>query len=381
MAHINKRTVRKEARYDVIWREHNQTRSRTFIREKDAQRFRTDITRKAQLGTLYEEAAITVGEAMASFLERWELGVSSSTATRKKAAWPHFAVLEQVPLVALRPAVLEDTTVAAAKVAPRQAQMGLGLVKQVLRDAQKRGQRFDPLLLNVAAPGYEEREPVFLTYPELVALSAAMPADRVRREMTLEESRGWIPETIRRFPLFGGLSGLRLGELLGLLDTDLDLGDGSVLVQRSFTGRTKSRKRRRVDLCPEAVHIAREQLLARSPNERGLIFPTATGLMWNPNNFRARVWRPAVTRLAKEAKGARADDLARLHVHDLRHSYASLMVAASANPLQIAAALGHTDGKGQPDASLIWKRYGHLYPASGREAAVRLSEFLQAVAS
>lgn len=378
MAHLKKRTVRKEPRYDVIWREHGKTRSRTFIREKDAQRFRTDVDRRRQLGVLYEAAPITVGEAKASFMERWEIGVSESTADRKEQAWPHFKSLEDVPLVALRPAVLEDTTVAAAKVAPRQAQMGLGLVKQILRDAQRRGQRFDPLLLNVKAPGYEEREPVFLTYPELVALSSAMPAERVCREMTLEESRGWMPESVRRLPVFGGLSGLRLGELLGLLDSDIDFEGGTVLVQRSFTGRTKSRKRRRVDLCPEALHVAREQLLARVPGERGLMFPTATGLMWNPNNFRARVWRPAVKRLAGEAKGVRKDDLGRLNLHDLRHGYASLMVAANANPLQIAAALGHTDAKGQPDATLIWKRYGHLYPASGREAAVRLSSYLQA---
>lgn len=381
MAHLQKRSVGKEARYDVVWREHGKTRSRTFIRERDALRFQVEVTRKSQLGTLYEAPPVTLGEAKTSWLERWEIGVAESTANRNKEAWPHFAALEAVPLVALTPALLEDTTVAAARVAPRQAQLGLGMAKKILRDAQARGQRIDPALLNVRAPGYEEREPVFLTYTELVALGAPLPAGMLKREMTVEEFRGWMPEAVRRLPVFGGLSGLRLGELLGLVDTDADLEDGCVLVSRSFTGRTKSRKRRRVYLCPEAVHVLKEQLLVREPNARGLVFPSPTGGMWNPDNFRARVFRPAVRRLAAETKGARADDVVRLTLHDLRHSYASLMIAANANPLEIARSLGHTNAKGQPDATLIWKRYGHLYEDSGRQAAVALGEHLVAVAS
>lgn len=381
MAHNKTRTVHGEKRYDVCWREHGKSRSRTFTKRADRDRFKVEIERKAQLGTLYEAPPVTVLEAKESWLERWELGVSAATVERSKQAWPHFAVLEPVPLVALTAALLEDTAVAAARVAPRQAQLGLGMAKKILRDAQTRGQRIDPLLLTVRAPSYEEREPVFLTYPELVSLGAPFPEGLLRREMTVDEYRGWMPESARRLPVFGGLSGLRLGELLGLIDTDLDLADGTVLVQRSFTGRTKSRKRRRVDLCPEAVYLVREQLLVRAPNERGLVFPTPTGLMWNPDNFRARVFRPAVRRLALEAKGARGDDVARLTLHDLRHTFASLMVAAAANPLQIAQALGHTDAKGQPDASLVWKRYGHLYPGSGKQGALALHQHLEAVAS
>ena len=72
----------------------------------------------------------------------------------------HVQKLETVPLGALTPAMLEDTIADAARVAPRQAQLALGTVKQVLRDAMKRGQRVDPALLEVKAPGYEEREPI-----------------------------------------------------------------------------------------------------------------------------------------------------------------------------------------------------------------------------
>jgi hypothetical protein len=52
-----------------------------------------------------------------------------------------------------------------------------------------------------------------------------------------------------------------------------------------------------------------------------------------------------------------------------------------ANPLQLAEALGHTDRTGRPDPTLVWKRYGHLYPGSTREAAAALDRHLKAAAS
>jgi hypothetical protein len=38
----------------------------------------------------------------------------------------------------------------------------------------------------------------------------------------------------------------------------------------------------------------------------------------------------------------------------------------------LAEALGHTDKNGRPDPTLVWKRYGHLYPGSTRAAAAAL---------
>jgi integrase len=67
--------------------------------------------------------------------------------------------------------------------------------------------------------------------------------------------------------------------------------------------------------------------------------------------------------------------------HDLRHTFASLISRAGANPVQLAEALGHTDKTGRPDPTLVWKRYGHLYPGSTREAAAALDRHLKAVAS
>ena len=103
--------------------------------------------------------------------------------------------------------------------------------------------------------------------------------------------------------------------------------------------------------------------------------------MWNSDNFRADVFAKALKRAAPKVKPARRADFERLEFHDLRHTFASLMIAAGANPLQLAEALGHTDQAGRPDPTLVWKRYGHLYPGSTRAAAAALDRHLKAVAS
>ena len=55
-----------------------------------------------------------------------------------------------------------------------------------------------------------------------------------------------------------------------------------------------------------------------------------------------------------------------LTFHDLRHTCASLLIATGANPLEVAAQLGHKD------ARLVFQRYGHLYPGAAERAVQRL---------
>jgi integrase len=294
-----------------------------------------------------------------------QIGKASSTVTRKDEAWPRVHGLEDAPLTALTPAALEDAIALAARRAPRQAQLALETVKQVLRDARARGQRINPALLEVRAPRYEEREPVFLTPREVDDLAS------------------WSSES--RLILVAALTGLRLGELLALRDSEVDLEDGSVLVVRAarkgVEGRTKTGKKRRVYLCAPALQALREQLLARRPTPTRLVFPSPrSDRVWNSDNFRADVFAKAVTRAARKNEAGRREELERLEFHDLRHTFASLMIAARANPLQIAEALGHSDKTGRPDPTLVWKRYGHLYPGSTREAIAALDRHLGALA-
>ena len=111
-----------------------------------------------------------------------------------------------------------------------------------------------------------------------------------------------------------------------------------------------------------AAEITAEQLSSREGGPYDLVFPSPAGRMWRKDNFMARVFRPAVRRA----------ELHGLTFHDLRHTYASLMVAAHTPPHVIAEQLGHRD------ARLVLQRYGHLYPGASRQAALDLDLYLEA---
>jgi hypothetical protein len=52
-----------------------------------------------------------------------------------------------------------------------------------------------------------------------------------------------------------------------------------------------------------------------------------------------------------------------LRIHDLRHTYVSLMIAAGANPKEVSTWAGHSS------VSFTLDRYGHLYDEHGDDVA------------
>jgi integrase len=74
-----------------------------------------------------------------------------------------------------------------------------------------------------------------------------------------------------------------------------------------------------------------------------------------------RVFKPA----------AAAAGIPELTFHDLRHTGASLMIAANCNVKVIAEQMGHADG-----GALVLHRYGHLYSGARRHAALALEQHL-----
>jgi integrase len=284
---------------------------------------------------------VTLNEFFGGWRERYAHQVRESSFERKMQAVPHLAAFMGLFLDQIRAADVEDEIASVANRSPRQAQLALAALKQVLRNAQERGHVVDGGVLRIKPPRVEEREPRFLSWSEVEELAAAC--------------------TESRLILLACLTGLRQGELFALRDSDVDLEAGAVVVtraaRRGAAGRTKTRQSiRRAYLSGLGKQALREQLLARKPNDGRLIFPSPAGGIWQRNNFMARAFRPATRRAGFEG----------LTFHDLRHTCASLLIAANANPLEVAAQLGHKD------ARLVFERYGHLYPGAAERAVQRL---------
>jgi integrase len=337
---------KRRGRFEVRWRDGRGQRSRTFTRKADALRFKVDVERRAQLGSLYEAGPVFLSDFLDGWLADFQQQVRPSTYTRGVQALRTVRDLGGWRMHEIRSADVQDLIRAVGKRAPRQAAIALQLLKQVFSSAQERGYRVDGAIFALRAPRYEEREPRFLSWPEVERLASYC-------------SEG-------RLVAFTALTGLRQGEVFALRRSAVDVPNRIVRVEGSARageiGKTKTGRKRSVDLTVAAAELLAEQLSAREGGALNLVFPSPNGAMWRKDNFMARVFRPAVRRAELEG----------LTFHDLRHTYASLMVAAGASPHVIADQLGHRD------ARLVLQRYGHLYPGASRQAALDLDLYLEA---
>lgn len=140
-------------------------------------------------------------------------------------------------------------------------------------------------------------------------------------------------------------TGMRQGELFGLLWSDLDLDNARVRVRRSHSEGTettpKSGHARTVPLPSDLVDILR-----RHPRHISspLVFPAASGRHLKNSG----VWK----RLRYVQRVAALEEIS---FHDLRHSYASQLVMAGVPLKAVQEYLGHADIQ-------TTMRYAHLSP-------------------
>jgi len=156
-------------------------------------------------------------------------------------------------------------------------------------------------------------------------------------------------------------AGARQGELLGLKWPDVDWRQDQIHVQRTFTkGRffaTKTRgSNRKIDLGPATLTELKKWRLACPQNAYDLVFPNRAGQPLNYSNLVGRQFFPAL----------RAAGLPRMRFHDLRHTYASLLLHQGENLKYIQTQLGHSS----PTVTL--NVYAHLMNPKNPESARRL---------
>ena len=337
-------------RYGVRWWDHGGRQHFRLAgnRRKDALTLKHDIERRLRMGPLFDEPTETFGRFLEGWLDRHGQRVRATTIRRYREVLPHLVPLAECELDRLRPADVEDLILAIGRVAPRQAELALRIVKMTIRDARRRGQRADEGLLSIKPPRREAREIHFLNWSEVEHLAS------------------FTPEPYNRLVMIAALTGLRQGELFGLRERDLDLPARVARVTTASRDgqavRLKtSASRRGVYLCETAALLLEVQLAERPATRAGLVFTAPEGGAIRKDNFMARVYRPAVRRAS----------LVPLRFHDLRHTYAALMVAAGSHPKLLQAQMGHSS------ITVTLDFYGHLYPEMIAPVAAALDRLVQ----
>lgn len=166
----------------------------------------------------------------------------------------------------------------------------------------------------------------------------------------LEAVADELPPVCRAVLLFAGLTGLRPEEWIALERGDVDRGLQVVHVRRVFTdGQVKPYGKQTASLRAVPLPLRAAQALEEVPVrlDTRLIFPAEQGGYLDLHNWRARHWNPAV----------RAAGLDHRTPYALRHTFASLAIAARVSLFELARFMGTS-------VDQIDRTYGHLLPDS-----------------
>jgi integrase len=156
------------------------------------------------------------------------------------------------------------------------------------------------------------------------------------------------------------LAGARRGEIMSMRWADVDL-DTAVWVKPAT--RTKQRRTHRVPLAPQAVDVLRRRQAERQADTRVV-------RLRDDHVFRGGGDAAHITRLRDAWELIRAEaQLGDVHFHDLRHSFASLLVGQGLSLPIIGALLGHS----KPATT---QRYAHLADEPLRKAAAIVGQIV-----
>jgi integrase len=172
-----------------------------------------------------------------------------------------------------------------------------------------------------------------------------------------------LPERDRPLWATAMFAGLRRGELMALRVEDIDLAQGVIHVRRGWDTlegeiSPKSGRERTVPI-NTALRGYLEGHLRELPWSRGLAFGLNDRSTFNGTPLMKRAERHW-----------HAVGLQRITLHECRHTFASLMIAAGVNAKALSTYMGHAT------ISITLDRYGHLMPGNEHEAAQLFDRYL-----
>lgn len=201
----------------------------------------------------------------------------------------------------------------------------------------------------------EERQPRIVNAAGAVALLAALPDDQ------------------RAVWATAFYAGLRRGELRGLRWRDVDLSKREIHVRQSWDDKegeikvkSKAGRRQVPILAPLAPELAAHKLRSGIRDDAALVFGSDAETPFEPSTVRRR----AIAAWAAAELG----DVEPIGLHEARHTFASVMIAAGVNARAIMEFMGHAT------ITITFDRYGHIMPGARAEAAAVVDAYLEAEA-
>jgi integrase len=353
---------RADGRYRARWREYpgGPQKTRHFDRKGDAERFLDGIRGDLVHGLYVDPAG---GRTLfRDYAEQWRAGQIHRSTTAAQAET--YLRLHAYPRLGHRPLGAIRRSEIQAWVKDRSAELAPGSVELVYRWVSSifKAAVGDRLIasspcIRIALPKTAATEVVPLRVEEVEALAAA------------------VPVRYRAVILFAAGTGLRQGECFGLTVDRVDFLRRKVRVDRQLIsarggvpefGPPKSQAGYRTVPMPETVGSVLAAHLARyGAGAAGLVFTNTLGKPLRRNTA-GDMWHRAA---------AQGDLPEWATFHDLRHFYASLLIARGCSVKAVQKRLGHQSAMETLDT------YGHLWPDSDEETRDAVDYVLGGIAA
>ena len=335
--------------------------------KKEALQYQTSVLSDLDRGTFIEPSKETLNE----YLDRW-LNTSAAPRLRERTLRDYRSLLARYVrpvlghkmLPAVMPLDIQDlyTSMLESGLSPRT----IRYTHAVLSSALKQAVKWQLLPRNAAEyvdlPRQKRTEMYAMSKDEVASFLATAKEDR------------W-----GTLFLLAVTTGMRPGEYMGLQWKDVNLDEGMIHVNKSLV-RNKSewrfdepktaKSRRTVKLAPTVVKSLRAHRSKQAAErlragiryqDYDLVFATDTGQPLESRNLIKRHFKPVL----KQA-GLRET----IRLYDLRHTCATLLLAAGEHPKIVSEMLGHASNQ------LTLDTYSHVLPDMQQGAVAKLEDML-----
>jgi integrase len=341
--------------------------------KREAEKVMNEILHKLQTGTYVETSNLTVGKYFEHWLETYCKPNLAPKTLHSYASEINNHIIPQlgsIPLEKLSPLHLQSYYTQLLESGRLDGKGGLSARSvlyqhRIVREALKHAFRWQLVSRNVAdavePPRFKKKEMYVMSREEVLNFLDAIKSHR-------------------DYPvIYAALyTGMRQGELLGLTWGNIDQKSKTLYVKQQlqyvaakgyfFKEPKTPKSKRQIPLTPGLLsllkELKREQaqnklLLGDEYDDKDLVFCQDNGKPLDATNLTKRFKTLAKKHGHQE-----------MRFHDLRHTSATLLLAAGVEPKRVQDILGHESFNTTMDV------YGHVLPSMQREAMDKLSEFM-----
>lgn len=327
-------------------------RSKAFARRVDAERFLHDREARKSRGEWIDPQ---LGKTpLAEWVDRWR-GTTVHLKPKTRAGYE--SLLRTLILPELGRAQLGEidplwvrewvARLVDRGLSPSRVRQAYRLLGAIMRAAVESGYIAGTPCVGVRLPRLPQREMSFLSAKQVRDLAEAASEYRTLVYVLAYCGLRWGEAAVRRKRCDLLRGRIQVAESLAEVGAELHFGT------------TKTHQARTVTL-PRFLRTMLARHLEGVPvDPDALVFTAPVGGPLRLNNFRRRVWVPAL-------RAARLPE--RVRIHDLRHTCVALLIVRGAHPKEIQGHLGHSS------IQVTMDRYGHLF----LDESDRLAEALDA---